>query len=101
MECAKFAELAFGDDGDAITEHFDILEDMRRKEDGFAAITEAEDDIADIFSTDGIESAHGFVEDDEIGIVDQGLCDADALDHAFGVFAEGKFSCVGEADLFE
>lgn len=86
---AKFAELSFGDDGDAVAEHFDVLEDVGGEEYGFAAVTEAKDDIADIFSSDWIESAHGFIEDHKIGVVDQGLCDANALDHAFGVFSQG------------
>lgn len=98
---AEFAELSFGEDGDAIAEHLDVLEDVGGKEDGFSAVTEAKDDIADIFSPDRIESTHGFIEDHEIGVIDQGLCDADALDHAFGVFAQGKFSGVREADLFD
>ena len=45
----------------------------------------------------GIESRHGFVEEDDLGIVQNGLRDAHALQHAFGKFAQLHAFNVGQS----
>ena len=56
---------------------------------------ERDDQVLHFARADRIESGGRLVEQDQIGVVDQGLCQADAPSHAFGVFAQLAFSGLG------
>src|SRR5947208_7752589 len=74
---------------------------MAAENDGLASAGQGDDEVLDFAATDGIETGSGFVKDDEIGIVDEGLGEADAALHAFGEFADGARASLAEADHFE
>ena len=66
---------------------------MRRKNDELSG-AEIRKDIAESHALFGIESGGWLVDDDELGIVDERLCDAEALLHAAGESADGA---IGDA----
>ena len=53
-----------------------------------AALVQALDDALHLDAADRVEARHRLVEEHELGIVDQRLGDADALQHALGVLAQ-------------
>ena len=74
---------------------------MGGEEDGFALVLEALDDLADLHAAERIEAAGGLVEDQQVGIVDQRLGQADALLHALGVGLDGALAGVFQLDQLE
>ncbi len=79
---------AVQDDADAVDHHLHVLQDMGGKEDGLALLAQGEDQRAQVLAADGVEAGERFIQDQEIGIMDQGLGQAQALDHALGEFAQ-------------
>jgi hypothetical protein len=76
----------------------DVGEQVAGEDDGLAAAPEFEDEVLDLPGADGVQARGGLVEDEEFGVVDQGLGDADAPLHALGVLADGPVLGVGQAD---
>ena len=75
---AVAGDFAFVKDDDARGNCGDFLENMGGEEDGFFA-SDCEDEVADFADLIGIEARGGFVEDEKVGLMDDGLGDADAL----------------------
>lgn len=98
---ALAGDLAGNKDRDAVAHHFEFAEEVAVDEDGFALIAEVGQDVADVAAADGVDAIGGFVEEDEVGVVDEGLGEADALHHAFGVGANFAISIGGHADGIE
>ena len=71
-------DAAAVDNHDAVAGHADFRKDVGRKNDGMAA-GEPLDEMADLDDLLGIEADGGLVENDDLGIMDQGLGQADAL----------------------
>jgi hypothetical protein len=65
---------------------------VRRKEHGLALVFQALDDFTDFHAAQRVEAAGRFVENQQIGIVDERLREADALLHAFGIGFDGTFA---------
>ncbi len=86
---------------DAIADVFHIGEEMGGKQNGFSALRECDDEVLHLVAADGVEARGGFVEDDEVGIVDERLGQSDAPHHSFGELADRSPSRVSEADHFE
>src|SRR5262245_9749851 len=61
---------------------------MRREEDRFAIILQTQNQIPYLTPTDGVEARHGFVQENNLWIVDDCLRDAHALQHSFGELPE-------------
>ena len=78
---------AFMEDEDAVADGIDFGKEVGGEEDGVAR-GEGLDEGADLAHLVGIESDGGFVEDEDIGIVDEGLGEADALAVALGELAD-------------
>jgi hypothetical protein len=104
----EFADFVFDhffaaeEDGDAVADVLDVGKEVGAEEDGFALVFEGDDEVFHFAGADGVEAGGGFVEEDEVGVVDEGLGETDASGHAFGVFAE--FALAGffvEADGIE
>jgi len=74
---------------------------VRRKEHGFALVLQALDDFADLHAAQRVEAAGRLVKNQQIGIVDERLSQADALLHAFGIRFDGTFARVFEFDQLE
>ena len=88
-------------DGHVIAERLDVAQDVRREEDGAPLVALLEDQIAHLFSTDGIEAAHGLIEDQELGIGDQRRGQPGALQHALRQATHRTIGRVPDAHLLE
>jgi hypothetical protein len=82
----------------AITNLLNLPEEVGRKEDGYAAVLEIENEVSDFPSARRIHSGGGFVQDDKSRVLDKRLSEADALQHAFRVTAEATIARAGQAD---
>jgi len=71
------------DDRDAVTNSFDFSQFVRRKEHGLAFIFKPLNNLAHFHAPKGIKAAGRLIEDQQIGIIDQRLGEADSLLHAF------------------
>jgi len=71
-------DAAVVDDEDAGAGEFDFGEDVGGEEDG-VVFAEFLDEVADGADLIGIEADGGFVEDEEVGVVDEGVGESDAL----------------------
>ena len=94
VDAANGLEFALMNDGDAVADGFNLAEFVRRKEHGFALVLQALDDFADLHAAQRVEAAGRLVENQQIGIVDERLSQADALLHAFGIRFDGTFARV-------
>lgn len=81
-ESSRSNELSPIQDRDSITKGLDIIKNMGRKEDGSPFLFQVEDKVPDLASSNGIQPRQGFVQKDDPGMVDQGLCHADPLEHS-------------------
>jgi hypothetical protein len=72
-------------DGDAVAHLFDLAEQMRAKDHGLPFGAHRVDHAADGGRADGVDARGRFVQDDELGVMDDGLGETDALEHALGI----------------
>ena len=75
-------DAASVDDDDFVAEHFHLAEDVGGNEDG-VVLAEALDEATDGANLIWVESVGGLVEDEELGVVNEGIGDSDALAKAF------------------
>ena len=94
-------ELALREYGDAITQRFGIRQHVRAEEDGASAIAQRQDEISHLAAAQRIEAGHRLVEKHDLGIVDERLRDADALNHPFRKLAKRQAPFAGHANLIE
>src|SRR5690606_20289565 len=86
---------------DPVAQRLDLMELVRGEEDGLATGFEVKQDIAQVIATDGIEAGAQFIENEQIGVGDDGLGDADALLHTLAEVAKQGFLAAAEADALE
>ena len=60
-----------------------------------------QDQVLDFAAADGVQAGGRLVEDNQFGIVDQGLGQADAALHALGEFADHAGADGAQADHFQ
>ena len=94
-------QAALREDGDAAAERFGVAQHVRAEEHGAAAIAQPEDQRADVAAAERIEARHRLVEDHQLGIVDERLRDADALQHALRELAELQPPLGADPDFVE
>jgi len=70
---ADAAEFSLVDDRDAVAERFGIGQNVSGEENGFAFVLELFHQVAHFAPAHGIEAGHGFVEENELGIMQNGL----------------------------
>src|SRR6266404_5801182 len=80
-------QLALVNDDDLFAGLLDFRQNVRAEDDGVVA-GEALDELASIVDLLGVEAGGGLVENEHVGIMDDGLREADALTIALGEFAE-------------
>src|SRR5438874_13725854 len=80
---------------DPVAEDLGVVKNMRTEEDRLALVPETKNQVSNFFSPDRIQSRHRLVENHQMWIVDQGLSDADALEHALGEFPKLQGPRVG------
>jgi hypothetical protein len=100
-EGADRRDAPVGEDDNMVGEAFEFVEFMAGDEEALAGLSEAGEEVEQFATSKGIDAAERFVEDDEGGIVDEGLSELDALAHAFGKAAKGPVGAVGHADELE
>jgi hypothetical protein len=88
-------KLAVRENGDIRGNGFNVGDDVRRENDD-ALAGKFGKKIAKTDALFGIEAGGGFIDDEELGIVEERLRDADALAHAAGIAAERALGGVGE-----
>ena len=76
-------------------------EEVRRDEHGPIVRGDAADQVAHLADADRVEAVGGFVEDEQVGVAEQGRGDAEPLLHAQRVLAEPVVRPVGQADEVE
>ena len=88
-------ERALRDQRDVGGRGFHVGDDVGgENDDAFAG--EFREQVAEAHALFGIEAGGGFVDDEQLGIVEQSLRDADALLHASGIAAQRAFADIGE-----
>ena len=89
------------DDADGVADLLHLFEEVGAEEDGDVAGLEVEDEVADLTRAEGVNPGGGFVEDEQAGGLDEGLGEADALQHPLGVTGEAASARFGEGGEFE
>ena len=76
-------------DGHAVAEIFDIGQQVRAEQHCLSAPGEGRDQILDLSRADGVHTAGRFVENQQLRVIDQALCESDASLHALGILPHG------------
>src|SRR3989442_4225676 len=74
---------------------------MAAQDHRLAAPREREDEVLDLAAADGVEAGSWFVEDNEVGIIDERMRQADAALHALREFAHRPRARLAQADHFQ
>lgn len=93
-------DFAKVDNGEMVTEGFYVGEDMGVEKYGRPFFFQFQNEVFYHLSSDGIQSAHGFVEKYYVRFVNYRLGKANALEHSFRIFRKKLVGCMGEPDLF-
>jgi hypothetical protein len=101
VDSALLGDFALDHDRDAVADHLELAEQVRVDEDGAALVFELLADLADVAAALGVDAVGGLVEQDEVGVVHEGLGEADALAHALGVLLDALLGPVLHADEVE
>ena len=94
-------QLAADQDADAAAQRLGVREDVRTEEHRAAAVAQFEDERPHVAAAQRVEPGHRFVEEDDLGIVDERLRQAHALQHALRVLAQRQPPFAAEADPIE
>jgi len=74
---------------DPVANVFHVRAQMAAQNDCFAAASQCDNQVFHFATADRIEAGSRLIQNDQIGIIDKGLREADAALHAFGEFADG------------
>ena len=86
----------FVDDDDVVTGHFHLMQDVGGDHDG-VVFSELLDQVTDRADLVGVQAIGGFVEDEEVGFVHQGIGQSHTLTVSFGEGFDHFPANVGEA----
>ena len=75
-------------DGHAVADGLDLAQFVGGEEDRLALLLQPLDDLAHLHAADGIQTTGGFVQQEQVRIVDQRLGQAHPLLHALGIGAD-------------
>ena len=81
-ERAGRGETPPGDDRDSPAQRFRVRQDVRAEKHGASLVSQFEDERSHVAAAQRIEARHRLVEKHHLRVVQKGLRDADALDHA-------------------
>ena len=95
---ADLLELAAMQDRDPIANVLHVRQQVARQDDRLPLFTQLADQLLDLGRPDRVQARGRLVEQDQLGVVDQGLCQPDAALHALGVFAKLPMFGAGQAD---
>ena len=74
---------------DPITDSLDLAQLMRGEKNRFAFVLQPLDDLADFHAAEGIQSAGGFIQDQQVRIIDQSLRQTYTLLHTLRICLYG------------
>ena len=95
-------ELASDDEPVARGEPLELAEDMTRDENrGPALLVEIEEDVAGAGDGDGVQTVGGLVENEQLGVAEDGGGDAERLPHAERVLLDLAVLLARETDSLE
>ena len=89
------------DDRDVVRDLLDLVEEVRREEDGHAVLDEPADHLAELVNPGRVEPVRGLVQDQELGIGKQARGRREPLAHAEGVALHAIVRPVGQSDAVE
>ena len=101
IEGALLEHFTLMDDANGVADFLDLFEEVGAEKDGDAFGLEVEDEVANLARAKRVNAGGRLVEDEEAGRLDEGLGEADALEHAFGVASESAASGFGEGGEVE
>ncbi len=81
-------QLALAQNGDAVANELNFLEQMAVEEDGLPFALEAAEDVADLGPAHRIDAVGWFVENEELRVMEHGLGQPEPLRHALGILAD-------------
>jgi hypothetical protein len=88
-------------DADAVADRFDLIHNVTREEHRCTLVALFADDLAENPSTVRVESAEGFVQDEQVGTTDECNGQSEALAHAGGERSDSSFGGVSDTDPLE
>src|ERR1700735_889155 len=92
---ANTLQLSAEQHGYSVAQHFRVRKNVSGKENSSSLAFEIENDVAHLATSDRIETGHWFVQEDNLRIVNDGLCNPHALQHALREFSELNVACIG------
>ena len=94
---ADLLELAAMEDRDPVADVLHVGQQVAGQDDRLALLAQLADQVLDLGRADRVEARGRLVEQDQLGVVDQGLSQPDAALHALGVFAKLAVLGAGQA----
>ena len=95
-------EPACGEDADPVAHRLDLREQVARQEDRQAVVAaERLEQLEDLLDADRVDRGRRFVEDQDVGVLDERVGDPEPLAHAARVRPDLVAAAIREADLAE
>ena len=101
LHAAQGLQLAGGQDGKAVHALLQLGQDVRSDDDGHATRLQLAQCGVEVADGLRVQAVGGLVEQQHLGLAQQGLRKPQALAHALGVFAHGAVARVGQAHAFQ
>ena len=107
QQLADLGDSAFGQQAtpeeqqDALRELGDLAQDVARYQDARALLGEVPQQGHQVKARFGIQAVEGFIQNEQLRLVQQGLGQADALAHALGHARKGEVGAVRHAHRVE
>ena len=95
------ANLATVKNDHARADILNIGQEVRCQQDGLSSAAKLKNEILHLPSTDRVETRCRLIEDQQLGVIDQGLRETEAARHTLGKFAGRTMGDLGEADHFQ
>ncbi len=100
LERALADEPARGEDADPVAHRLDLVEQVAGQQDGQAALVgQPPEQVQDLDHAERVDGRGRLVEDEQVGVLDQGVGDAQALEHAPRVRLDQGVGAIGQTDL--
>src|SRR4029453_11161079 len=89
------------DDSHPASQRLGVGQNVRAEKYGAPALAKANDELAHLLAAQRVQARHRLIEKNHFRLVDHGLREADALDHAFGELPELEAALGADADFIE
>jgi hypothetical protein len=98
LDGAGDLELALLDDGDGVAEAVELAQDVAADHDADALAGDLAQDLAQLAAGERVEAVGGLVEQQQLGAVDQGAGDREALAHALAHLGDAGLGLAAEVE---